>query len=299
MSVGWLRQRERGSAVFIGCCAWLGNRIGWHAGRVLQFPICAYFWATSRRVRGASRVYRAAALGRRVGWRDVFRHCLTFSHTIHDRIFFLSGRFSGYQFTITGEEILLDVERRKTGCVLLGSHLGSFEAIRSYGLIDRDLPIKVLMYPENSRRFSAVQNKLNRDVADSIIPLGATKSLIEVKEHVERGGMIGILGDRSINDERTVRAPFFGREAAFPAGPLLLANALDVPVVLFFALYRGGRHYEIHFELLSERLDIARATRERDLQSWAARYAARLEHYCRRAPYNWFNFFDFWDSHAA
>jgi Predicted acyltransferase len=24
------------------------------------------------------------------------------------------------------------------------------------------------------------------------------------------------------------------------------------------------------------------------------RYAARLEHYCREAPFNWFNFYDFW-----
>jgi len=23
-------------------------------------------------------------------------------------------------------------------------------------------------------------------------------------------------------------------------------------------------------------------------------YADRLTHYCRSAPYNWFNFFDFW-----
>jgi predicted LPLAT superfamily acyltransferase len=24
------------------------------------------------------------------------------------------------------------------------------------------------------------------------------------------------------------------------------------------------------------------------------RYVERLEHYCRLAPYNWFNFYDFW-----
>jgi len=27
-----------------------------------------------------------------------------------------------------------------------------------------------------------------------------------------------------------------------------------------------------------------------------ARYAALLDQYCRKAPYNWFNFFDFWQS---
>ena len=27
-------------------------------------------------------------------------------------------------------------------------------------------------------------------------------------------------------------------------------------------------------------------------------YVARLEHYCRLAPYNWFNFYDYWEKGA-
>src|SRR5258708_401606 len=30
------------------------------------------------------------------------------------------------------------------------------------------------------------------------------------------------------------------------------------------------------------------------LREWTHRYAERLEHFCRLAPYNWFNFYDFW-----
>lgn len=298
MSAGWLRQRERGSATFIRCCAWLGNRIGWRAGRIIVFPICAYFTATSGQARKASRQYLTAVLGRPPRLSEVFRHYLTFSHTIHDRIFFLAGRFDGYEFTIKGEDALLDIIGRKQGCILLGSHLGSFEALRTIGLLQRDLPIKVLMFPDNSRRFTAVQNSLNPQIADSIIPLGETDSLLKAKEHVDRGGMVGILGDRSIQGEKLVRADFLGRPAPFPTGPLLLASALRVPVVLFFCLYLGRRRYEIHFELLTERLRIGRGTRDSDLERWAARYASRIEQHCRAAPYNWFNFFDFWEAPA-
>jgi predicted LPLAT superfamily acyltransferase len=38
-----------------------------------------------------------------------------------------------------------------------------------------------------------------------------------------------------------------------------------------------------------------REHRAEETQSWMQRYLARLEHYARLAPYNWFNFYSFWD----
>jgi predicted LPLAT superfamily acyltransferase len=32
------------------------------------------------------------------------------------------------------------------------------------------------------------------------------------------------------------------------------------------------------------------------LRDLVERYAARVEHHCRTAPYNWFNFYDFWNA---
>ncbi|MGH8856378.1 MAG: acyltransferase, partial [Telluria sp.] len=55
----------------------------------------------------------------------------------------------------------------------------------------------------------------------------------------------------------------------------------------------GARH-ELHFERLRERVALPRATREQALAELAADYASRLEHHARRAPLEWFNFYDFW-----
>lgn len=297
MTSAWLRQPEPSSEAFIRACAILGSRISWRAGRAVVLPICAYYTAMMGKARAASRNYLSAVLGRKATMVDIFRHVLTFSCTIHDRIFFLSGRYGEYDVTVHGDELFAMLAERDQGCVLLGSHLGSFEVMRALGILERDLPVKVLMNPQNSRRFTAVQNSLNPHVADSIIAIGSAGSMLKAKEHVDSGGMLGILGDRTTSEgERTVQIPFLGRPAPLPVGPLLLASTLDVPVILFFGLYRGGRRYDVHFELLAERMKIDRASRDADLAVWAARYAARLEHYCRLAPYNWFNFFDFWQS---
>jgi predicted LPLAT superfamily acyltransferase len=82
--------------------------------------------------------------------------------------------------------------------------------------------------------------------------------------------------------------------ARFPAGPYRLAMALEAPIVLFFGLYRGANRYHILLEVLAD----ATAASWRSgptAGQWVERYVRRLEHHARSAPYNWFNFYDFWN----
>jgi predicted LPLAT superfamily acyltransferase len=91
-----------------------------------------------------------------------------------------------------------------------------------------------------------------------------------------------------------VRAPFFGQDASFPAGPFLMASVLRCPVYLVFGIYRAPNHYDLHCERFAERVELPRKDRDEALRQWVRRYAERVEHYAREAPENWFNFFDFW-----
>ena len=87
---------------------------------------------------------------------------------------------------------------------------------------------------------------------------------------------------------------FLGSPAPFPVAPWLIAAALELPVLLCLGIYRGGNHYDLVFEPLAERVTLPRENRQAALDSYIGTYAARLEHYVREAPYNWFNFYDFW-----
>ena len=66
-----------------------------------------------------------------------------------------------------------------------------------------------------------------------------------------------------------------------------------MPVFLLFSL-RRGRTSEIHIALFRESIHLPRRQRDCALADLAAEYALRLEHYCRRAPLQWFNFYQFW-----
>src|SRR5690606_12242539 len=100
--------------------------------------------------------------------------------------------------------------------------------------------------------------------------------------------------DRTQPGEPTHAVPFLGDEAEFPVAPWLLAAVLQVPVQLAFGLYRGGNRYDLAFEPFTDGLAIPRRERAAAVPALIARYAARLEHHVRDAPYNWFNFYDFW-----
>lgn len=294
MSAVWLEQRERGTLAVMKGGVRLLLSVGHTFGRMLLYPTCAYFLAFSRQSRAASRDYLGRVLGRPARLFEVARHYLTFAKTLHDRVYFLAGRTAEFEIEQHGLDAVERTLAKGKGCLLLGAHLGSFEVLRVMGSLERKLPVNVLLYPDNASNADAVASDLCPELKQRVIPLGRPDTLLRVHECLERGEIVGILGDRALKSDKTVRCDFFGAPATFPQGPLLLASILKAPVLLFFGLYHGGRRYSIHFEHFADELSIDRQDRSAQIQPWVARYAARLEHYCRRAPYNWFNFYDFW-----
>ncbi|MBS1223125.1 MAG: putative lauroyl/myristoyl acyltransferase involved in biosynthesis [Proteobacteria bacterium] len=127
-----------------------------------------------------------------------------------------------------------------------------------------------------------------------IIPLGQIDSMLRVQASLDEGMVLGVLGDRTLGGDPTLRAPFLGADAEFPLGPMRLAAMLKRPVLFMSGLYLGGNRYAIHFERLADFSDVERPGRDAAIESAVAAYAACLERHCRAAPYNWFNFFDFW-----
>jgi len=62
-------------------------------------------------------------------------------------------------------------------------------------------------------------------------------------------------------------------------------------------LYLGGNRYRLVFENLYD-FSTVKENRQAAVEEAVIRYVGRLEHYTRAHPYNWFNFFDVWESAA-
>ncbi|MGM0593507.1 MAG: lipid A biosynthesis acyltransferase [Pseudomonadota bacterium] len=295
MSRIWFRQRERGSPFAIRIILWVAQNLGRGSARLLLYPITLYFLLFAGSARRASRRYLTRVFGQRASLWQVARHIHTFAATILDRVFFLSGRFELFDIRVHGAEAVTAWAEQGRGCLLFGSHLGSFEALRAIAVEHKRVRVKVLMYPSHNEYLTGLLNAINPEVARTVIPLGRPDSLLRVKEALDEGNMVGVLADRVAESDKVAECDFLGSPAAFPTGPALLASVLEVPVVQVFALYRGGNRYDLHFEPLAQRIEAGRKEREQVLARWTQRYADRLAAQARKAPYNWFNFYDFWD----
>ncbi len=204
----------------------------------------------------------------------------------------LNDRLDLFQIGIHGEDVIAAVRARHGGAFLFGAHLGSFEVVRAAGRALGDTRVSLVMYEDNARKTNQVLNAINPALAIQIIGLGRPGSMIDVKQRLEEGHLVGVLADRGLDNERQLSIPFFGQPARFPEGPFRLAAILKRPIVFMTGLYRGGGRYDIHFELIDE--PQAGRTTDQAIEEAMRRYVARLEHYCRSAPYNWFNFYEFW-----
>jgi predicted LPLAT superfamily acyltransferase len=236
--------------------------------------------------------------GRSPSRSDLFHHYYWFASTVLDRLYFLRGRFDQFDITISGADILGRALAVGRGCLLLGSHLGSFEVVRAVGLAREQFDIKVLMDEGNAPLMRAFFREVNPAVADNVLQVGRPDTMLRVQECLDGGGIVGIMGDRLTSQSQAVYCDFLGAKAPFPTGTMRLAHAVRVPVVMFFGLYRGGNRYHVHLELLSEQIHLSSDQREDDIRRWTQRYADRLAHYSRQAADNWFNFYDFWQLSA-
>ncbi len=291
---GWAALPERGTPAMLALISWIALRIGRLAARLLLYPITFYFLISARAARRVSSDYLKRIRGRPASWWHVFRHFHCFAATILDRLYLLKGEFARFNVRVYHSEILHRQVETGKGCILLGSHLGSFEVLRTLGVTQQDLPLKVLMDIAHNENITRFLDALNPEIANTVIESDRPDVLLRVKESLDAGFLIGALGDRISSDGKTTQCQFLGAPATLPAGPILLAAVMHCPVILFFGVYRDDNRYEIYFEQLAEEIILDRDRRQEDIRHWMQRYADRLEYYTRLAPYNWFNFYPFW-----
>ena len=301
MSAHWTQRPEGGGWFAI----WLIRSIGRYGGRgvarSLLYPITLYFLLRRGPERRQSLRWLGRALGRRATWWHVARHIHTFASTILDRVFLLSEHTRRFDVTVRGLD-QLHAQLDRGGTLLFGSHLGSFEVLRVLARESPQYRIRVVLDKQHNVAMQTLLDALNPELAANIIDASqeGPALMLEIQQAVQAGHLVALLVDRAHPGSHSERVPFFGEDAPFPTAPWLIATLLKAPVMLGFGLYRGGNRYELVFEPFADAIDIPRAQRRTAVAALIRRYAERLEHFARLAPYNWFNFYDFWDSvHAA
>ncbi|MBT9488864.1 MAG: lipid A biosynthesis acyltransferase [Rubrivivax sp.] len=287
----WTHKAERGSAWLIRLIAWLARVVGRPLCRGLLYPIVLYFVLTDATARRASAEFLQRARGRPTRLRDVFAHLYSFAATLLDRVYMAAGDFHRFDVSIVGLPLLDEALQAGRGCVLLGSHLGSFDllSLAHRALDGRPVAVMMRVDPRSQvRRIAGID-----DGSLNIIPLGRPDSFLRAHDALSQGSVVALLADRV---DGAARRPvqFFGHATAMPTAPHVLAARSEAPVLMCFGLYEGGRRYRIEFIEFGPAA--APTSRGPALQPVVDRYAALLEAQARSRPLNWFNFYPYWSS---
>lgn len=269
--------------------------------RVLLLPVVAWYWATHSVARRASREYlaRLAAVDAAAVDRDSFRHLFRFADTLLDKLVATSGRLPRGAVRFDGVEAIEARLAKGQGGLFLTAHIGCLEAMQAAAGWRNDLRINILVHTAHAARFNRVLERLNPGGHVRLLQVAnlGPEIAIDLARRVEAGEYIAIAADRiPLHGDRIVRVPFLGHEAPFPAGPYLVAFLLQCPVyTLTCTRAADGNGYEARVVLFAERVLLPRARREAALTDHATRFASGLEAACRHSPYDWFNFYPFWD----
>ena len=294
----WASLAERGVGWGLRLSATVYRVGGRGACLAMLLPVVAYFHATGGERRRAASRFRERALaraGRRPRFGDGLRHMLDFAAKAVEVAGAWRGDVAADRLEIVDQAALQ--RAASGGAVLIVSHLGNVEISRALLPRETRRRITVLQHTAHAEHYNRVLASLNPEAALDCLEVAEVGpgAAIALQERVERGGWIAVAGDRTPpgGGSRVSRAPFLGADAAFPQGPYILAHLLRCPVYALFCL-RDGERWRLHLEPFAERIELPAGDKRAALDALARRYAERLEAHAVTAPFQWYNFFEFW-----
>ena len=305
----WSGLRERGGTLGLKILFATYRTFGRNAFRLLLYPAMSYFYLTSPQARRASRDYldrverQLAKEGRRPARHlSSFKHFIEFGESILDKTATWSGEVSKDKLRHVDPAAYEDLLRSNRGGIFIGSHLGNLEALRAFGGFNKGMTVNALVFTHNSLKFMEFLEEANPKAVEHYIEVDTIgpETIGRLNAKIDAGEWIAMVADRtSVSHEgRAIYCDFLGTEAPFPEGPFILAALLKCPVYLLFCL-KSEDSYDVYLQPFADPLELPRQTRQEDLQRAVTLYAQQLEQRCLTAPYQWFNFFDFWKKSQA
>ncbi len=248
---------------------------------------------------------------------SVFKHLLAFAFSLLDKLAVRLGQFhfeNARIRTVGACEQLNRELAQKRGAFLICSHLGNAEMLRvafPRSAIGREVPLNVVMsvsatahFQKTMQRFDVGGRGGKSGRVENLFPvdkIGAGTAMV-LEEKIARGEIVVMAGDRVLGARERVRAmeaerenrlPFLGEEAPFPVGVFRFACAIGYPIYAAFLL--PAKKGDATPELSLFPLTVPAGTPpKRAAKIIRQNFVSILEKQTLENPYQWFNFFDFW-----
>lgn len=289
----WRASKERSTPFALHLICWLAINISRNFARLWLYPITLYFFLTSPQVRLASKNYLKRTALPKHGFVQILKHIYYFSAVILDRIYFITNQTEQFDVKIFNEELVSNLTKNNLGFILLGSHVGGFDVLQY--LTPKCGQAKIMMDISHNSMITKILYNLNPSMFNAIIDANNDNVLLKVKESIDNSEFVAILADRSVDKQKTIQCILLGDVINIPKAPFALANILKKPIIVFFGVYVGKNKYEIHFKEIKNDYTEKKSEREKNITKNAQVYTSYIQDMIEKHPFNWFNFYDYWD----
>jgi predicted LPLAT superfamily acyltransferase len=298
----WNELKEKGGMLPLTLMLWFYRLGGRWLCRIVLYFIILWYWIFSSIAKKASldyltRLHHFAGANspfpKAPTLANTYAHLMEFGECILDKIEGWLGHISDSKLNLNGHENLRQCYQK--GAIIVVSHFGNIELLRAIKS-EHFQKINILVYQKHATKFNQFIKKLNSKADVHLLSVDdfGVETALKLQEKLDQGEWIIVAADRvPVQSDRVQTIEFLGEEADWPQGTWILANLLKVPVLAIFC-YRMKESFDVHIYKIADRVEFARATRLADMKSITQKYLALLEKHCIRAPYQWFNFYNFW-----
>lgn len=276
---------------------WLIALLRWTDVRVVYFIMAfaiPFYMIFNRQGYRAMKDFfvRRGERGLRAVW-HIYRNHFVFGEVIVDRFAVYAGR--KFHFENEGKELVDDCFSKPGGFLMLSSHTGNYE-LAGCTLTSDNKRVHALVYAGETETIMKSRNRVLGGHSTDMIPVMSDMSHIFVMNAaIDEGDAVSMPADRLLGSKKSFPCQFMGADAALPAGPFVFAAQKEVPVFAVFVMKQRATRYR----LIVRRVDNEETSAEASMRSRAAmmakNYAAILEKVVNEYPYQWFNYFDFWN----
>ena len=261
------------------------GRMLWICPPILFFVSLYFVFASPKGTRASFDLARRLDRGRSLLARLLFawRHNFTYATLLVERYAILAGQKGRFTFERPSRQVI-EPFLRGGGLIFVTAHIGIWEIMGHMLADERSAPVNLVMH---DRLQPGLRAMLTAGRAFGVIETdGSPASAAEILEALQRGEIVGMMGDRLLLDEG-VEVDFLGGRARLPIGPYAVAAAAQVPVVHAFALRTGRRRYAFRATEIG-------VPKRRQRAASAQAFADRLAELLTKDPFQWGNFFPFW-----
>ena len=266
--------------------AWFCRTFSW-------FIATGYFFLFPTRVVHSLKFYRALFPARDFSYHlyCVWKQYHNFTDVYLHR--FITRAQEEAEFTKEGWEYLDEAVEKKTGAIVVMSHIGNWE-LAAQMLNRKGLPIMLYLGAKHKEQVERIQKET---LAKSGIKIVATSdkekspfALLEGINFLREGGIVSMTGDRLWGEQSYVVVDFLGHKAQLPDAPHLFALMSGAPLMTFFVHQKTPGKYHIAVSKGRRVSAASRQDRAKAVLASAQAYASELEQMVRQHPFEWHHF---------